>query len=264
MRRIAAILLLGPLGACSTAGPAPAPTGPPHLVLHLGGLQPPPGVAADTVYPVTGDRAAQREALETGTWPGFPARYRIQEVLSAVGYDTEGEAAEGVPTFGFLVGDPPDPRPHTLVVSASLDPDARWLVLSGDAAPTKVQGPASVLDVMPTLLDAAGTVAPAGSPGRSLLDPGTAPAEVFFRVGPGSAWTATAGGRSLTWTGDGLQALAEAPLDDPRLRWLPEGAAPDEILRAALVRWQVSKARDPTAPALDPALQQVLQQRGYW
>jgi hypothetical protein len=260
----AAIVTLGWLAGC--AGPAPPLTGPPHLVLVLAD-QAPTGLALTPVFPVAADPDAHRVALMTGTWPGFAARHELVQVLLAVGYEVltaPTDVPATAPRFTLTAGGGmPSPGPHTLQITVGLDPDQPFLVLSGDAAPVTVTGPATLLDVMPTLLAAAGTVAPAGSPGRDLGDPAASLPDAWFQLGPDGTWIARTPDQTLAWTGE-LQALAEAPLDDPRLTWVPAERPPSETLRAAMVRWQVSKAQDPSTPPLDPALQQVLQQRGYW
>ncbi|GEM_PF-5632962 len=273
----AAIVALGTVGGCTPDDPAPVQprTGPPDLVLWLTDTAP-RGVAADPVLAVAGDRAGQRQAVLTGTWPGFPARHTLAEVLTAVGYHVDAGPGAGPPPLGaphFRLLDaasdpgvaPTDPGwPHTLILAVHAAAEPPFLVLTGGAGPATIPGPASALDVLPTLLDAAGTVAPAGSPGRSLLDPAAQAPDTTFQVLADGGWLARSGDLSLTWPSGDLAVLAQAPLDDPGLAWHPPGAAPQESLRGAMVRWQVSRTQDPTAPPLDPALKAVLEQRGYW
>ncbi len=260
------IITLGWVMGCTQ--PTQAPTGPPHLLLVLADHAP-AGLTVTPVFPVANGATAHRAALMTGTWAGFPARHELDEVLKAVGYEVlTGDTpppSPHIPHFTLIEdGSQPSAGPHTLQITVGTDPDSPFLVLSGDASPAQISGPATLLDVMPTLLDAAGTVAPAGSPGRSLLDPAAPLPEAWFQVGSEDAWTARTTTQTVTWLGSDLGALAEAALDDPRFTWAPPDLSPSEDLRSSLVRWRVSLSQDPTAPPVDPALREVLQQRGYW
>ncbi len=297
-------------GVACKAQPDPEPAGPPDLVLLVGvGADPgvlSRGLSYPTVWPVAEGWEATRESVLTGTWPGLPSRWRLQEVLTAMGYESatgtledltawhRATAATAVPRF--LLVEPGEEATVSLGDPGSLEDGLALffgsepgtpLVLAGGAVPTHLRGrripdPVSALDVLPTLLDAAGTVAPAGSPGRSLwaeLQDRPAPVpEHGFAVGPAGFAVHTRSWR-LTWAGStasteqDLRALAESPIDGGQFHLFALGGEADvlgqepevaESLKAALVRWRVATTSDPTTRPLDPALQRTLQERGYW
>jgi hypothetical protein len=263
------------------------------------------------VWPVAHGTEDTRRAAMAGTWPGFVARYDLQQILAAVGYETQRVSLElpsarfpvpgpGIPYFllaetsaGGLAGlfDALEETSYWtagLVVVASSDPRAA-LWLTGGAVPDALRGkssqdPVSVLDILPTLLDAAGTVAPSGSPGRSLWDhlhgsPAPVPEFAFTVLDQGDLAVRSPGWR-LTWDGpvlplltEGLMALTQAAIDSGSFRLdrgdaeadvLTENRETAEKLKAAMVQWLVSGAQNQDGPPMDPRLQQALRSHGYW
>lgn len=313
-----AIVGLGLLAACTADPPPPPPgprTGPPDLVLLWGhGETIPDALAAQAlvwtqVWPVADSPEQTRLGAETGTWPGFPVRHRLTEVLRAVGYETRVHTSGELPLLPAPAADVPHflaaesagsalvtlvdrlaARPgwdHTLALVVDPTPGQPLLALGGALSPERrgqgLDGPVTVLDVLPTLLDAAGTVPPAGSPGRSLwgvVQGQAQPERVHgFAVGGSGDLSVRTAAWRLSWVAQGesgpalLQALAESALDGGRFRLVAAGTDSDvlaehpdqaEALKAALVQWQLRAVQDPSGPPVDPALKAVLQQRGYW
>ncbi len=144
--------------------------------------------------------------------------------------------------------------------------------------PGRVDGLVELVDVMPTLLELASAVPPAGARGHSLLpavrgEPfegrALAFSQGFYNLRMTSARSAD--GR-LTYDGlpSGtppiLDVLAAAPLDGPSFR-LTEGLDVAEAVevRAGMVEW-MGHLDQPTSAGegLPEAMKESLKQRGYW
>ncbi len=143
---------------------------------------------------------------------------------------------------------------------------------------------AQAVDVLPTLLAAAGAEAPAGLPGRDLLGDAPAP-EIVFQEGVLDQFAARSARWRLVMTGVPLAfegfdaALALAPMAapwfalydleaDPREQRsvLAEQLEEGEALRQAMIAWRAERARSSArgAPPDDPELRELLKKRGYW
>lgn len=142
------------------------------------------------------------------------------------------------------------------------------------------------LDVVPTLLDAAGTVPPAGAHGRSLLDvlEGKAPSkDVIYQHGVmGQLSARTSRWRLVVEAGDlsdplALSKLAEGPLEAPTWTLYDLQADPNEQqdvlaqhleeargLRAGLVQWWAKLPRGTASQTMSPEVEAMLRRNGYW
>lgn len=143
-------------------------------------------------------------------------------------------------------------------------------------SPGRVDALVELVDVLPTVTELVGAVAPAGVHGVSLvpaLRGGTfaGRAQAISEGGPEdrmiSARTAT--GR-LTWSGvpigspDLVALLQGSTLGGPL--WEVEGSVPDaETVRAALVTWVGTLQRASFTPApMAPELRETIRAHGYW
>jgi len=150
---------------------------------------------------------------------------------------------------------------------------------------------AQAIDLLPTMLAAAGAEQPAGLRGRDLLGDAPPP-EVIFQEGVLPQLSARSTGARLDFSGVPLTfsgfdlALTMAPMDAPWFQLflhsaetatadtvhaettsaLPEAAAQGEALRAAALEWRASLERSTHRgiPPDDPELRALLRSRGYW
>ncbi len=162
------------------------------------------------------------------------------------------------------------------------------LAIGGGALPEDLRGLtrpdwAQGVDLLPTLLAAAGARPPAGLPGRDLLG-GSEAAEPLVQEGALGQLAIRSGRWRLVFEGLPLPfedldtALALAPLspdwfslydlaaEPPRPSVLARHPAEAEAMRRALIAWRAERSRrsaDGAAP-LDPALRELLRSRGYW
>jgi len=163
------------------------------------------------------------------------------------------------------------------------------LALWGAAVPEALRGSAQgglaqAIDVLPTILAAAGAAAPAALSGRDLLGGAPAPS-VIFQEGVLDQVAARSEDARLVFSGVPLAfagfdlALAMAPMEAP---WfaryatasdplevedtLPGAAEAGEGARGAMLDWR--QGLEPSdavgAPPDDPALRAILRSRGYW
>jgi len=163
------------------------------------------------------------------------------------------------------------------------------LVLWGAPVPESARGTsraglAQAVDLVPTLLAAAGAQAPAGLPGRDLLSDAEAPSVIFQEgildqfAARGGRWRLVLRGVPLAFEGFDA-ALALAPMtpewfalydleSDPleRENALAGHLEEAEALRAAMIAWRAGRDRSDQrgAPPEDPALRELLRSRGYW
>ena len=165
------------------------------------------------------------------------------------------------------------------------------LLITGGAVPealwgTRVPWVVDSVDLVPTILDVVGTVPPAGSRGRALLElvesGGPDDDRASFQEGVlgHSAirvedWRLIFHGGDLT-APDYLERMATSDLADAfALYHLPTDPTEQtdvladhldtaESLRARLVRWRAGIQVGTARQELDPALKQQLQERGYW
>ena len=166
-----------------------------------------------------------------------------------------------------------------------------WVV-GGGAIPERARGLqspvlADAVDLVPTLTDIAGTVAPAGVRGRSiwpvLVGGEVAPKETVFQtgvIGQVSARTAT---HRLVFSGLPLdhplygETLRTAPISSPAFQLFHPPSDPLEQvdvlgnnlelaaeLRALLSAWYDGQARSDTSQKLSEAQLQALRDGGYW
>lgn len=163
-------------------------------------------------------------------------------------------------------------------------PGARW-------AGTRVDEPVSLLDVLPTVLEEVGAMAPAGIRGRSLLrrlregrDPDLPGVSVSEGILPMAS--ARSGSRRLVLAPvvpgsvEFFELIATGDPGDPRVALYAPGPGRDERLsladgaereraRALLAAMAhayrgFSGPGVVAAPNIDPALQQAMQDKGYW
>ena len=149
----------------------------------------------------------------------------------------------------------------------------------GTGAGRRVDGMVELVDVMPTILELAGAVAPAGIRGISLApairgEPFEGRRVAMSQGGNGMRMISarSASGR-LTYTG--VEAIADVLGDVVQAASLPgpafealEGTAPAEQaeLRSAMVTWVGSLAASPLQAAIElpPDLRDALREKGYW
>ncbi len=150
------------------------------------------------------------------------------------------------------------------------------LIRAPGGSPRRIEEQVALLDVMPTILDYAGAVAPAGSRGHSLrpwLEAGSGPSHpVVFAEGSLREVSARSPAARLTFSGIGgaspwLPALlASARDDDPA--WSVDSAIPDEArrreLRAALADWRAGIAAAAPDAAPDERLLKEAREHGYF
>jgi arylsulfatase A-like enzyme len=165
-----------------------------------------------------------------------------------------------------------------LVGGGALPPEARGTV-RGDLV--------SAVDLVPTVMDLAGSVAPAAARGRSLApalrgeEP--EPVSVTFQEGV----LGQLGARTERWRLNfhaglltdpaSLETLVTAPIDGGAFQLYDTFLDPDEqedvlsahaevaeALRAALVRWRRDLAVGTASRPLTPEQQRMLQEHGYW
>ncbi len=158
------------------------------------------------------------------------------------------------------------------------------LVLWGEGVEQGVdEGLAAAVDIVPTLLGAAGAVPPAGVAGRDLLSAEPAAVHVF-QESVMDELSVRSQTHRLVFRGvppafDLLElALAVAPMQAPHFALYDLRNDPDETtdvlaaqlevaeeLRAAMLRWHRGLSRgQPGSVARDPELLQALRARGYW
>ncbi len=139
----------------------------------------------------------------------------------------------------------------------------------GEGAGTRVNDDVSLVDLLPTLLDAVGAKAPARLDGRSLLPvmrgvalpERPAIAQSFLpgeRREAGPAVVAVAGG---DWLFRNPATHTTVALHDDGDGWVPAAAAP-EALGAALDQLPADVA--PTTHPITAAEKQAVQTQGYW
>ncbi len=165
-------------------------------------------------------------------------------------------------------------------------------VIGGGAVPPEVRGAVrldlvSAVDLVPTVMDLAGSVAPAAARGRSLApalrgeEP--EPVSVTFQEGV----LGQLGARTERWRLNfhaglltdpaSLETLVTAPIDGGAFQLYDTFLDPDEqedvlsahaevaeALRAALVRWRRDLAVGTASRPLTPEQQRMLQEHGYW
>jgi len=165
------------------------------------------------------------------------------------------------------------------------------LILAGGAVPDGLRGTtrsglAQALDIVPTLLAAAGVPAPHGLTGRDLLGDRPPPAAVF-QEGVLPMIAARTPTHRMVFHGVPLRSpwfdllLAEAPLSPDNFKLYDHGQDPEELhdqmggspdlslastLRAQLIAWRAQTAQSDAAgrPPTDPQLRELLRKRGYW
>ncbi len=174
----------------------------------------------------------------------------------------------------------------TLADSATRVP----MILVGGALPERwrgkrIPGPCQALDVVPTLLAAAGAVAPAGLTGRDLLSDAPPPAFVVQEGVLPMMAVRTATHRlvvqGLPLDSPLLELLVRvAPLSSPTFSLYDLEDDPEEVkdalvsqpevaraLREMLLGWLAQRgagAGATSAPQQDPAFREMLRSRGYW
>ena len=138
----------------------------------------------------------------------------------------------------------------------------------------RIDTPVGLIDLAPTLLEAAGATPPAGQQGRSLwgaLHGQPLPAqEAIFSEGMFGMISARTPAGRLTFSGVSAASpylpalLATAPLSGPSFSGtLPEADRP--AARQALQRWRATLSPAPSARApISDAQREILQQNGYW
>jgi arylsulfatase A-like enzyme len=160
-------------------------------------------------------------------------------------------------------------RVPLLVGGGALDPSRR-----GTVDPTLV----SAVDLVPTVLAAAGTVSPAGARGRDVLSAGDTDA-VFQQgvLGQSAIRTATHrlvfSGYALTDPAYGTR-LRDEPIDgghfalyrepDEQTDVLAEDRATAESLRARLVAWYGTLRPGTERAVVSPEARKMLSEHGYW
>lgn len=173
----------------------------------------------------------------------------------------------------------------TLADSATRVP----MILTGGALPASLRGrhipgPCSAIDVLPTLLAAAGAVAPPDLPGRNLLSDAPAPA-VVIQEGVLPMMAVRSASHRLVVEGLPLHSgllgllLRAAPIRAPWFRLYDLRSDPGERvdvlesqrevaleLRAALLAWldQRKAGVSDGSPRVDGELKELLRSRGYW
>jgi arylsulfatase A-like enzyme len=146
----------------------------------------------------------------------------------------------------------------------------------GEGAGTRVSGQVGLIDVMPTLLEAAGALSPAGVQGHSLLasvEGGVVPTrEVVFSESPLRRISARSARGRLVFSGIGadspwlMDTLAVSHLGGPAFE--VEGSLTEsdrELLRDELVAWRRGLTLgEGGGAALTEEQIRVLQDGGYW
>jgi arylsulfatase A-like enzyme len=164
------------------------------------------------------------------------------------------------------------------------------LVLWGSSLPTQARGTvredlAEAIDIVPTILAAAGAQPPAGLPGRDLLDPHAEDDGSVLQIGVLPQISLRTATHRLIFHGLPAAspllgpALANAPLNADWFELYQLSTDPDELrnvvaeqpaeaerLRTAMLAKLAAMQRsaEAGAPPDDPALRELLRSRGYW
>jgi len=166
-----------------------------------------------------------------------------------------------------------------------------WIV-GGGAIPASARGSthdalADAVDLMPTLTDIAGTVAPANTRGRSLWPAVQGarpqPKPIVFQTGVVGQVSARTPTHRLVFGGTPLdhplyaERLRDTPLSDPAFALYDTATDPLETndvkareaelaegLRQKLLAWYVGQDRSETSQTLTEAQKKALQDGGYW
>ena len=162
---------------------------------------------------------------------------------------------------------------------------------NGEHGGQRIAAPVELLDIMPTVLELAGAVPPAGTRGHSLMPlvlEGTDPARPISSVSEGIMAMGSVRGPNhrlivsglLPGSPDFMSLLSSGDVQAPQIALFrigdgveervdltqPEGArVAAELLEAMRVAYEGhARLSDDEVPYIDPALQQIMRDKGYW